>query len=122
VFTEKLKNQYQLPASAGSRHQEWMFRKRRTERTVVEVPNENVAVISRKPKSKRPTEIKQTAIDQTDVLSSDFGYQDVDDQDTAKHIEQTQNLLRSIRNVQLNDSDQDIDVKLRQSTLATFAE
>jgi hypothetical protein len=44
------------------------------------------------------------------VLSSDFGYQDVDDQDTAKHIEQTQNLLRSIRNVQLNDNDQDIDV------------
>ena len=44
------------------------------------------------------------------MLSSDFGYQDVDDQDTAKHIEQTQNLLRSIRNVQLNDSDQDIDV------------
>jgi hypothetical protein len=75
-----------------------------------EVPNKNVAVISRKPKWKRPAEIKRTPIDQTDVLSSDFGYQDVDDQDTAKHLEQTQNLLRSIRNVQLNDNDQDIDV------------
>jgi hypothetical protein len=76
----------------------------------LEVPNTNVADISRRPKSTRPVEIKRTPIDQTDVLSSDFGYQDVDDQDTAKHIEQTQNLLRSIRNVQLNDNDQDIDV------------
>jgi len=74
------------------------------------VPGKNIAVISRKQKSKRQIEIKRMPIDQTDVLSSDFGYQDVDDQDTAKHLEQTQNLLRSIRNVQLNDSDQDIDV------------
>jgi hypothetical protein len=74
------------------------------------VTNKNIAIISRKQKSKRQIEIKRMPIDQTDVLSSDFGYQDVDDQDTAKHLEQTQNLLRSIRNVQLNDSDQDIDV------------
>jgi len=84
--------------------------KNEQQRIVVEVPNKNVAVIGGRPKSKRLIEIKRTRIDQTDVLSSDFGYQDVDDQDTAKHLEQTQNLLRSIRNVQLNDSDQDIDV------------
>ena len=84
--------------------------KNQQQEAVDEVPRTNVAVISRRPKSKRPAEIKQRPIDQTDVLSSDFGYQDVDDQDTAKHLEQTQNLLRSIRNVQLNDNDQDIDV------------
>jgi hypothetical protein len=43
-------------------------------------------------------------------LSSDLGYLDVDDQDTAKHIEQTQNLLRSIRNVSVADGDEEIDV------------
>ena len=53
---------------------------------------------------------KRTPIDQSDVLSSDYGYQDMDDRDTVKHIEQTQNLLRSIRNVQMNDGDPDIDV------------
>jgi putative zinc finger protein len=48
--------------------------------------------------------------DQSDVLSSDLGYLDIDDQDTAKHIEQTQNLLRSIRNVSVTDGDEEIDV------------
>lgn len=66
--------------------------------------------INHKPKLRRTSEIKQAAIDQSDVLSSDLGYADIDDQDTAKHIEQTQNLLRSIRNVQLNDNDTEIDV------------
>lgn len=61
-------------------------------------------------KHRRPPAAKRSPVDQSDVLSSDFGYQDLDDQDTAKHLEQTQNLLRSIRNVQLNDSDQEIDV------------
>jgi hypothetical protein len=63
-----------------------------------------------KSKAKRSPTPKRTPIDQSDVLSSDFGYQDMDDKDTAKHIEQTQNLLRSIRNVQVNDGDQEIDV------------
>ena len=49
-------------------------------------------------------------IDQSDVLSSDLGYLDIDDQDTAKHIEQTQNLLRSIRNVSVTDGEEEIDV------------
>jgi len=97
-------------ASAGSPSRMDASQKNEQQRIVVEVPNKNVAVIGGRPKSKRLIEIKRTRIDQTDVLSSDFGYQDVDDQDTAKHLEQTQNLLRSIRNVQLNDSDQDIDV------------
>ena len=48
--------------------------------------------------------------DQSDVLSSDLAYLDVDEQDTARHIEQTQNLLRSIRNVPISDNDEEIDV------------
>jgi hypothetical protein len=69
---------------------------------------ENVVVSHQKSRQRRSS--RRAAVDQSDVLSSDLGYQDMDDQDTAKHIEQTQNLLRSIRNVQLNDSDVEIDV------------
>lgn len=54
--------------------------------------------------------VKARNIEQSDVLSSDFGVQDIEDQETAKHIEQTQNLLQSIRNVKLNDNDVEIDV------------
>jgi hypothetical protein len=63
-------------------------------------------------KSKRRTRptINHPTSDQSDVLSSDLGYLDMDEQDTAKHIEQTQNLLRSIRNFPVSDSEEEIDV------------
>ena len=48
--------------------------------------------------------------DNPGVLSSDLATLDIDDQDTAKHLEQTQNLLRSIRNVTVSDGDEEIDV------------
>jgi hypothetical protein len=52
----------------------------------------------------------QPVIDQSDVLSSDLAYLDMDEQDTAKHIEQSKMLLRSIKNVQIPDTDDEIDV------------
>lgn len=57
-----------------------------------------------RPRSGHPTP------DQSDVLSSDLAYLDIEEQDTAKHLEQTQNLLRSIRNFPLSDGDEEIDV------------
>ena len=48
--------------------------------------------------------------DNPGVLSSDLAYFDLDDQDTANHLEQTQNLLRSIRNVTVSDGEEEIDV------------
>ncbi|HEX3251407.1 MAG TPA: zf-HC2 domain-containing protein [Pyrinomonadaceae bacterium] len=64
--------------------------------------------------SKPRPRVKPVAIhapaDQSDVLSSDLAYLDMDEQDTARHIEQTQNLLRSIRNVSTPDGDEEIDV------------
>ena len=48
--------------------------------------------------------------DNPGVLSSDLAYLDIDDQDTANHLEQTQNLLRSIRNVTIPDGEDEIDV------------
>src|SRR6185312_4469529 len=64
------------------------------------------------PKSKprvRPT-VKSAVADQSDVWSSDLAYLDMDDRDTARHIEQSQNLLRSIKNVAIAEGDDEIDV------------
>jgi putative zinc finger protein len=68
-------------------------------------PKRNVIAERRKP---RPRVAK--TIDQSDVFSSDLGYPDLDDRDTAKHIEQSQILLRSIKNVSISDGDDEIDV------------
>jgi hypothetical protein len=63
-----------------------------------------------KPKPRHKRAINHVATDQSDVLSSNLGYLDIDDLDTVRHIEQSQNLLRSIRNVPVTDSDEEIDV------------
>ena len=64
--------------------------------------------LEEKPRIKRIT--KPIKRDNPDVFSSDLAYLDLDDQDTVKHIEQTENLLRSIRNVRVSDGDEEIDV------------
>jgi Putative zinc-finger len=75
------------------------------------LPSEEPKVVAVKPRGKRTVKpINRARLDQSDVLSTDLGYMDIDDQDTAAHIEQTQNLLRSIRNVKVSDGDEEIDV------------
>src|SRR5689334_798682 len=65
----------------------------------------------KKPARKKPrSRVVPRITDQSDVLSSDLAYLDMDEQDTAKHIEQSKILLRSIKNVQIPDTDDDIDV------------
>ena len=73
-------------------------------------PKSSFVAAQPKPKLRIRPNTKITPADQSDVLSSDLAYLDIDDQDTAKHIEQSQNLLRSIRNVPTPDSDEEIDV------------
>jgi hypothetical protein len=61
----------------------------------------------------RITRIKKSITPKRDnpgVLSSDLAYLDLDDQDTVNHLEQTQNLLRSIRNATVSDGEDEIDV------------
>jgi hypothetical protein len=70
----------------------------------------NIVASQPKPKHRVKPANKRTSNDQSDVLSSNLGYLDIDDLDTARHIEQSQNLLRSIRNVPVSDSDEEIDV------------
>ena len=53
--------------------------------------------------------------DQSDVLNPDAAYSAVEEQDTQKHIEQAQNLLRSIRNIEVNDDDAEIDVSYEKA-------
>ena len=65
---------------------------------------------NRKPQRRVKPATNRVSLDQSDVLSSDLAYLDMDEQDTAKHIEQTQNLLRSIRNFPVSDGDDEIDV------------
>jgi hypothetical protein len=53
---------------------------------------------------------KPITADNPGVLSTELGYLDIDEQETAKHIEQTENLLRSIRNFPISDTDDEVDV------------
>lgn len=79
----------------------------------VKLPEQTPVVIQRP--AQAPTRIKRQIVkpivrDNPGVLSTDLGYLDIDERDTAKHIEQTENLLRSIRNFQISDTDDEIDV------------
>ena len=87
-------NKENKPSDAGTTHQK----------------NSNQLASKLPKRFKRLPSPKPAAIDQSDVLSSDFGFVDLEEQDTAKHIEQTQNLLRSIRNLPVSDSDDEVDV------------
>jgi hypothetical protein len=80
------------------------------------IPKANVQLVRREPgpeikriKRQIHPDKREVLSTSSDVLSTDLGY-DMDDQDTAKHIEQTENLLRSIRNFPVSDTDDEIDV------------
>ncbi|HET9478288.1 MAG TPA: hypothetical protein VFO72_03020 [Pyrinomonadaceae bacterium] len=77
------------------------------EETPVVVQRLAVAVTTNTP-IKRMT--KRIVRDNPGVLSADPGLLDMDEQDTVKHIEQTENLLRSIRNFPISDTDDEVDV------------
>jgi hypothetical protein len=93
----------------------------RKDEVVTSTPNEPEQTVARLTLS---TPAKETRITQSTrnkkqiipkrdnpgVLSSDLAYVDPDEQDTFHHLEQTQNLLRSIRNATVSDGDEEIDV------------
>ncbi len=91
-------------------------KKEKTTPTVQPAPEETSFALFTTPKKPQITKPRITRIrkpivkDNPGVLSSDLAYLDIDDQDTVNHLEQSQNLLRSIRNVPLSDSDEEIDV------------
>ena len=79
-------------------------------KTITPKQDSNNVASHPKPKHRTRPVINRANIDQSDVFSSNLGGFDLDDLDTATHIEQTQNLLRSIRNVPISDNDEEIDV------------
>lgn len=54
--------------------------------------------------------VKRRVVEQSDVWSTDLVALDMEERDTARHIEQTEMLLRSIRNFPVSDSDEEVDV------------
>lgn len=65
---------------------------------------------TQQPKTRIKRTVKPITTDNPGVLSTELSYLDIDEQDTAKHIEQTENLLRSIRNFSISETDDEIDV------------
>ncbi|HBB93952.1 MAG TPA: hypothetical protein DC054_01055 [Blastocatellia bacterium] len=63
---------------------------------------------------KRPEIIKKHRED-GGVLFTDAAFTDVEDRDTATHLQQAQDLLVSIRNIQLSDDDQEVDVSYEKA-------
>jgi hypothetical protein len=78
------------------------------------LPEQPAAVIQERPLAAKPRKgikriEKPIVADNPGVFSTELAF-DLEEKDTAKHIEQTENLLRSIRNVPVSDSDEEIDV------------
>ena len=48
--------------------------------------------------------------DQSGVLFTDAAYTDIEDKETAEHVAQAENLLRSVRSIQFSDTDEEVDV------------
>jgi hypothetical protein len=54
-------------------------------------------------------------IDQPDVLYTDAAYTDIEDKDTASHLDQAQNLLLSFRTIKYSDDDEQVDVSYEKT-------
>ena len=85
--------------------------------TVADKPNHNpakgVQIVAAK--SGLAAANKARASNQSDVLFPDAAYADIEDQDAQRHIEQAQNLLRSVRNLQVAEGADDIDVSYEKA-------
>ena len=69
-------------------------------------------VAGRKPVTRSGTGNKP---DDPGVLYADVAYSDLAERDTAEHIQQAENLLRSIRSLQASDGDSEIDVSYEKA-------
>jgi len=58
---------------------------------------------------------KSRRSDQSGVLFTDAAYTDIEDKDTANHVAQAENLLRSVRNLQTSDDDEEVDVSYEKA-------
>ena len=85
----------------------------------INIPKPGPVIIQRRPvasntgvkilRLRKPVITEKAVPDNPGVISTDLGF-DIDEKETAKHIEQTENLLRSIRNYTVADGEEEIDV------------
>jgi hypothetical protein len=52
---------------------------------------------------------------QSDVLFTDVAYSAAEEEETQKHLEQAQNLLRSVRNIEFSEDDTEVDVSYEKA-------
>jgi hypothetical protein len=75
--------------------------------------------VTAQPREKSPATIGSRSLrspDQSGVLFTDAAYTDIEDKDTADHVAQAENLLRSVRNLQISDDDEEVDVSYEKAT------
>ena len=72
-------------------------------------PQENVVAEA------NPPIVPRTRSDQSGVLFTDAAYTDIEDKDTAEHVAQAENLLRSVRSLQAADDTEDVDVSYEKA-------
>jgi len=73
-----------------------------------------VKVIESRTRTPKHTD-RGTKTDDPGVLFADIAYSDLAERDTAEHIQQAENLLRSIRSLQASDDDSEIDVSYEKA-------
>lgn len=72
---------------------------------------EPIVAMSRKQSRPKPHRIDE----QTDIIILNAGFSDLEDKDTATHLEQAEKLLISVRSIELTDDDQEVDVSYEKS-------
>jgi hypothetical protein len=83
--------------------------------TVSQNPDQVKRPVTQALKSRLPPASMPAEAGQSDVLFSDVAFSAIEDQDTQRHIEQAQNLLRSVRNLQFSDDAEEIDVSYEKA-------
>jgi Putative zinc-finger len=65
--------------------------------------------------NRKSTVLKKHADNRPEILFTDAAYSDMEDKDTATHLEQAQNLLISVRSIELADDEQEVDVSYEKA-------
>lgn len=78
-------------------------------------PNDKTErTVNARPKSKSRS-LASARQDQSDVLFPEGAYSAIEEQETERHIEQAQNLLRSVRNIEFSEDDTEVDVSYEKA-------
>jgi hypothetical protein len=80
-----------------------------------ETNHDRVKGLAKAPRKSKSGPAANAGANQSDVLFADVAYSDAEEQETQKHLEQAQNLLRSVRNIEISEDDTEIDVSYEKT-------